>query len=184
MRGVFLIIFLIWGGATNALAHDDDLCGRLTTYERLAFPQQQDRSSRLRWVELHWVNSWLVDDHGWGFYCRHSDDEQSDALCAYLLHNTSFEFADILPVGILECYGFRFPTYNYNLGPWIMKTELRGRTNRYVQLEVNFPDNNGDEPRETGAVRFAIFDDDPAMQPLPAIVPLTPGERRQGGFRE
>jgi hypothetical protein len=168
---VLQAILVLFSGAWATGAHADELCDRLRSLEWSASPRPSEPGRR--WIELHWQGHWLDFDRGFGFACSSSADPEAKALCHWLTGHTNFEFADVLPMQILECYGYRFPhPYPYWDG-W--KGNVSIGHGHYGELEVNFSDLKG----ETGAIRFSLFapkhsdytDELPSLTAMPQLPP-------------
>ncbi len=123
---------------------------------------------------MHWRGSWLDFDRGWELACRGSGGREANALCGWLPAHVSYEFATYLPMGILECYGYRFPRPYPQWEGWKAKIPLRNQ-GRFGLLEVDFADSKDEE----GAIRFSTFapghdDATDELPPLTAMAPLLP----------
>ena len=148
----------------------DDACARLQTFERGSFTQYPGEPAGRRWVELHWVGAWLDFEKGWGLECRHSPDKLSADVCEWLLHNTSFEFAEILPKQILRCHGYGFPPGDRSWADWKSDIDMLSDRRR-LTLEIDYLTLR---PSETGAIRLSAseLDRGAALVELPALRPL------------
>ncbi|MGI9170766.1 MAG: hypothetical protein ACR2FH_11450 [Caulobacteraceae bacterium] len=143
-----------------------ELCDRIAAFERADFSAEVKSTSR-HWVEVHWLGRWLDFDRGWGLECRHSPDEPSKALCAWLVDgHTDFEFHDRLPRAILICHGYRFPDLSY-WDDWKSAIRLSSRANRSVLLEI---DQTAHKAADI-AIRLSVVPEPSrsADQPLPPL---------------
>ena len=140
--------------AMSSPATADELCRRLKSYHSAPL-EGSERPNGRRWVELHWVGSWLDFEQGWGFECRDSGDAASHALCAWLVDHSPYEFAHHLPMSMLECYGYRFPLPRDQWAKWRSDIVL-WPDSRQLVLEIDFASVEG----ETGAIRLSSFAED------------------------
>ena len=161
----FFLIGLSVAAATPLPPHG--MCEQVSAFHMAKFDGSEQPKGR-RWVELHWVGSWLDFDHGWGLKCNHSPDPASAQLCGWLMHHTSYEFADQAPKRILTCYGYRFPR-NSEWGHWKSDIDILNH-DRWLQLEIDFATLKGEE----GAIRLSSFapNKDDALVELPPLAPL------------
>lgn len=151
----------------GAPAYGNELCDRVAEYEAVdSEGASQPDGLADRWVELHWVGSWLDFDNGFGKTCIHSEDVASRQLCGWLLENSSTEFPQMLPIGILECYGYSFPSPRPSWAGWRASVELT--TDRWLTLDIDFTRWEG----ETGAIRLRAYDE--AETPWEDMPPLGP----------
>jgi hypothetical protein len=143
------------------------MCAQVNAFHMAKFDNTEQPTGR-RWVELHWRGSWLDLKNGWGFACRHSPDQASSNLCAWLMHHTSYEFADQAPKRILTCYGYRFPR-DSEWGDWKSEVTILDH-DRWLKLDIDFVSFK----REEGAIRLSSFapDKDDALVELPPLAPL------------
>jgi hypothetical protein len=165
---VTALLAIVVATATS-LAKPDELCAKVKAFHSANFDNTVLPRGR-RWVELHWVGSWLDLKNGWGFACRHSPDQASTALCRWLMHHTSYEFSDQAPKRILTCYGYRFPQ-NSEWGDWKSQVTILDH-DRWLKLDINFATFIGEE----GAIRLSSFapNEDDALVELPPLAPLKP----------
>jgi hypothetical protein len=169
------LILTVLMTASNASA--DELCSQLTAFENARFDGAEHPNGR-RWAELHWVGSWLDLKNGWGFECRSSGDAVAKGFCSWLVEHSPSEFSTYLPIGILECHGYRFPKPYDSWAHWRSEIEI-WRDGREAMLEVNFPDIEG----QPGAIRLStfadnVFDSDAGLPPLgPAPSEQEPSSR-------
>ena len=156
--------------ALNPAIESHGMCEQVSAFHKAKFDGNEEPKGR-RWVELHWLGRWLDMNSGWGFDCRHSPDQPSANLCAWLTHNTSYEFADLAPKRILSCYGYRFPR-NSEWGAWKSEIDILDH-DRWLKLDVDFSGFEGEE----GAIRLSSFapDEDDALLELPPLAPI-PGK--------
>jgi hypothetical protein len=134
------------------LSADDRICDYLLAYERAPFERDSVGHEKFRWIEVHWIGTWLDIDHGWHLECRRSPDNASNAFCSWLLNNTSFEFDNDLPLRILTCHGYRFSDWR---GIYLSKAEAefyREDTGQ-ILLQINLEGHK----QPDGAVRLTIF---------------------------
>lgn len=143
------------------------MCEQVKAFHAAKFDRTEEPKGR-RWVELHWVGSWLDFKNGWGLACRHSPDQASARLCAWLTHHTSYEFIDQAPKRILTCYGYQFPR-NSEWGDWKSEISMLDH-DRWLELEIDFSGFKGEE----GAIRLSSFapDKDDALVELPPLAPI------------
>jgi hypothetical protein len=89
------------------------------------------------------------------------------------MDHTSHEFVMTLPLGIMQCYGYRMPMFpQYDWSDISGTVILHGTQGRKLILDMNYRDLPGGEM----AMRLAIENPDTDYEPdtLPAIVPLPP----------
>lgn len=114
----------------------DEICDYVRAFERAPFERDAAGHEKFRWIEVHWIGSWMDFDHGWHLECRPSSDSASKAFCSWLMDNTSFEFSTYLPVRILTCHGYRFPR-NENIGQWKSEIDLYSENSGQILLQIN-----------------------------------------------
>ena len=152
---------LALGGSAPADA--DELCSKLKNFETAPLPSNPERA---RWIEVHWVGSWLSED-GWGLNCVGSD-EIAQALCRYVVGHTSYEFPSYFPARILSCKGFDLP----RMRNWQAEIDVNMAEDRWHRLVVDL----GERENDSGAVRYISVSDQTAggndIEFLP-IAPLT-----------
>ena len=167
MKKALLIALSLTSASANA-AKPEALCAEVTKFHKATFDDTVKPKGR-RWVELHWIGSWMDFDHGWGLGCRHSPDRASSNLCEWLTRHTSYEFSQLAPEHLLTCYGYKFLPNNH-WGNWKSDIDLFD-DDRWLKLEIDFATLNG----ETGAVRISSFakDQEDALVELPSLKPWT-----------
>ena len=165
-----VVAFFAIPGAASAA---DALCGKLETFAREQEAEVADPMPR-HWVEFHWG----VDTDPntfWSWGCRHSSDQSSQQLCAWLMENTSREFRDYLPLRVQKCFGYRFPKQAWS--GWHVSEgmiEHQRRNGSWLVLEIA---SKGLQQGE-GAVRISYNTVDRRLDPdeLEPIQPLRQGE--------
>ena len=151
MRALIFATALI--ALAPAIARADDLCDYLKAFEEAPFDRSQEETGR-RWFEMHWNGAFLVDQ--WGLSCSPSPNAAEQALCQWLVEHSSFEFSSNLPLGILQCHGYRFPDTPDAWIDWSATIELWTEDGRLHLLEVNLVGMDDHSP----AVRYSVFDTD------------------------
>ncbi len=127
----------------------DEICAQLSFFQQGPYTASSKPDGLPdRWIEMHWRGQW-GSSTGWGLSCTHADDAASAGLCAWLLDNTSFEFAEQLSFDILSCHGYRFPPDNPTWWPWTAGVQFSD-TDTWTALDIDF---RGWTPEETGSGR-------------------------------
>jgi len=130
----------------------DEICARLTAFHAAQYDQSVQPAGR-RWVEVHWRGHWMDFDKGFGKECRSSPDSASKQFCSWLTQNSSTEFPTYLPIRMLGCLGYRFPTGAGNeWSGWKSDVSTLSK-DRWLLLEVDLLTFKND----AGAIRLSSF---------------------------
>jgi hypothetical protein len=130
----------------------DQICDYVKAFERAPFERDASGREKFRWIEVHWIGAWLDLDHGWHLECRHSSDSASAAFCSWLTSNTSFEFEERLPLRILTCHGYRFPSW-YGVGLFKSEFNFYSEATGEILLQINFDGHK----KPDGAMRLSVY---------------------------
>jgi hypothetical protein len=104
-----IIAALTVTGCSSFPPAKDDICSKVNEFAEAPMLEGQS----LRSVTLFWHGNWMDFENGFGKACRYSkEDSVSKSLCAWLPDNTSTEFPQSVPMRVLKCYGYEFPTYS------------------------------------------------------------------------
>jgi hypothetical protein len=149
-------------GAADDSSHT--FCAELDRFRAAQFDGTEQPAGR-RWVEMHWLGTWLDFDNGFGLKCDSSRDGASLRFCGWLETNTSIEFPTRLPTSILKCAGYRVRT-PLHWGNWTRDFSPHEGKRRML-LEVHLVSSK----YETGALRLSSFaaGKNATIVPMPAV---------------
>lgn len=125
---------------------NDSICARINAFEKAPFVDKQTHRS----VTLSWMGDWMDFENGFGKNCMFSEsDTASKELCEWLPDNTSTEFPNRVPMSILECYGYDFPSASTWSG-WQSSVDIWTKRDEPILLEIDF----SGKPQ---AIRVTVF---------------------------
>jgi hypothetical protein len=160
MRAIHVGAFAasIGSSVPAAAATVDPLCQVLRHFEVATNGTQ---AHERRWIEFHW--GFDADPNTlWSWGCRHSAHASATATCAWLKDHTNQEFTMQLPMGVMRCYGYRFPRYaDYDWDGMLGTITLRGHRGRRLILDLNYRD----LPHGESAMRLAIEESGVSYEP-------------------
>jgi hypothetical protein len=163
IRGVALMVAVPTFAQAGA-ALDGEFCGRLKAFEAATFSLGRDHLPIRHFVEFQWSDSWLTGG-AWG--CRHSTDTGAKSFCSYLVDHTNQEFPVGLPVQVLKCHGYVFPSYSTDWRDWTADIRLPvSAKDRSVNLEIYLIHGSVDAAARISVVPDMPSGDDKEPPPL------------------